>query len=148
MPLPKTSSVHSVMKMLSEDIIPDPPMAKAFATRMQVLELGPRDGSLLWSGLVWSDLVWSWRCLKRWSLSFYTKCIGKIVEKELIHDFFSSQHRLILILPKIFLWKEWCFSQCGLLIQEQNNAVQGINSPFVLEVNVVFWILLDDPMSF
>ena len=26
-------------------------------TRTQVLELGPRDGSLLWSGLVWSGLV-------------------------------------------------------------------------------------------
>ena len=28
-------------------------------TRTQVLELGPRDGSLLWSGLVWSVLVCS-----------------------------------------------------------------------------------------
>ena len=26
---------------------------------MQVLELVPRDGSLLWSGLIWSGLVWS-----------------------------------------------------------------------------------------
>ena len=34
---------------------------KAFGelTRTQVLELGPRDGSLLWSGLIWSVLVWS-----------------------------------------------------------------------------------------
>ena len=30
---------------------------KTKLTRTQVLELGPRDGSLLWSGLVWSGLV-------------------------------------------------------------------------------------------
>ena len=32
-------------------------------TRTQVLELGPRDGSLLRSGLVWSSLVWSYDAL-------------------------------------------------------------------------------------
>ena len=32
-------------------------------TRTQVLELGPRDGSLLWSGLIWSVLVMMhWWC--------------------------------------------------------------------------------------
>ena len=32
---------------------------KYLITRTQVLELGPRDGSLLWSGLNWFVLVWS-----------------------------------------------------------------------------------------
>ena len=32
-------------------------------TRTQVLELGPQDGSLLWSGLVWSGLFWSYDVL-------------------------------------------------------------------------------------
>ena len=46
---------------IAEDQAQDSTKGKALImlTRTQVLELGPRDGSLLWSGLVWSVLVCS-----------------------------------------------------------------------------------------